>query len=869
MSLPAVGLPPDLFEQSIAQRFEEVARRCPDHPALVSAAGSLTYAELRERAGQAATELIGRLGTGREVVATALGHDLAAVIVMLAAMRAGKVFMPLDPTATSQVGAAAVRDAGAPLVVTDASSLAAATETFDGIAEVLDCSALLVGGTGAEVHSDPGDDAVLLYTSGTRGEPKGVSISHRSELHSVLNLAEGMHLGPGQNFWEPFSLTFSAAILWSLAPLMSGAALWLYDVRSRGLGGLPGELARGRATAVALVPSLLRELVAIAAPEDLCTIETVVVGGERFLPSDVARAREVFPDSCAFLQVLGSTEAIVVGWSPAGEGEGDAEDLPLHPFPDTDFEILDARGDGGGVGGVGELVVCSRYLSKGYWNRPELTRDSFQVAADGAQRFRTGDLGWLDESGRLHFIGRDDGRVKVRGQRVELPAVEAAIVAVGCVRTAAVASVETDNGTALVAFVVPRGIEEGNVRGEVLAALRSVLPSAAVPRIVVVDELPLLPSGKLDRQAVIAAARAAAHPQGPEEHAPPRDEIERSLVRIWEEMLEPPVGIDQDFFELGGDSLLAMEMLVEIEERLSCSLTPAALLRAPTIESLANVIRDPAHGSQPQSASDDRPGLFLAYPLGGNGFVYRWLADALVDELDVHLLEAPWWDGKPTKIRTVEQLATHHVSQIQQRQPSGPYLLAGSSFGGLLALEIARQLAGVGQEIAVVAVLDTYIGEPLEAGSDPRNWLMPAPTSVRHQILRRLWLLGAIQRYRVGAAGRRVARVAHRPRWWLDQHVLGAVPERRRADYVYDRGVRAYEAYRPLPYAGQVTLFRCTLDRWPAPDRGWGAVAQGGLEIRDLPGKHGEPLHPPLVERFASELLEVVGRARHGQLIPR
>lgn len=854
------GLPPDLFEQSIPQRFVHIAQRTPDHLALAGGDQSLTYGQLDAASGAVAAALSERLGEDRQVVATALDLDVFAVIAMLGVMRAGKVFMPLDSAGSSESVTAALRDARTALVITDESRLADAHERLGAGVAAVDYRELLVGSSDGDVQSDPGEDALLLYTSGSQGEPRGVAISHRSELHSVLNLARGMELGPGDHFFELFSLTFSAAILWSLAPLTSGAALWLYDLRRRGLAGLSGALAEANGTAVSLVPSVLREFVAIAPPEDLHNVRSVVVGGERFVPSDLERAQRAFPASCTFLQLLGSTEAIVVGWS-LGDAQALPEtDLPLHPFPDTGLEILDEAGRRAAADEVGELAVRSHYLSRGYWNRPELTEAAFRTASDGAQVFRTGDFGWIDEHQRLHFVGRRDGLVKVRGQRVELAAVETAVVALDGVLTAAVAAVESADGTVLTAYVVPAPTETKLEPAEVRAALGRALSSAAVPSsIFVVDELPTLPNGKLDRRA-IAAAASERQTSGVGE-TDPTDDIELAVQRIWEEVLDHrPISLTDDFFSIGGNSLLAMRMLVAIEEQLSCALTPGALLEAPTINSLAKILRDPRSGTQhvrTMHAGGDRPPLFLAYPRGGSGIRYRWLAEALGDEFPIHMLEAPWWDGRSCEIRTVEQLATHHVAQIQRLQPAGPYLLGGHSFGGLLAYEIARQLAAAGHDIALVAISDTRVGADLHTDSDPRTWPMPAPTSIGHRIRRRLWLFWATQRFRAGKLAVMILTTRKRLRWRLDQRRFGSVPERRRAEYVATMAAAAGAAYGPLPYDGPLTLIRCAGSLGP-PDLGWGKLARGGLELLDVPGNHEEILFPPLVEQLASKLSHAI-----------
>jgi thioesterase domain-containing protein/acyl carrier protein len=370
-------------------------------------------------------------------------------------------------------------------------------------------------------------------------------------------------------------------------------------------------------------------------------------------------------------------------------------------------------------------------------------------------------------------------------------------------------------------------------------------------RVVALDVLPRLPNGKVDRRA-LADTRSSTP-------TPPTNELERRLVEVWQELLELPVGLDDDFFELGGDSLLVMEMLVEVEQRLSCKLSPGALLEARTPSSLAALICGLRSGRQRHTgnAGRDRPRLYFTYSIGGTGLRYRALVDALGDDLPVHALDAPWWDGRPSELQTVEQLAAHHITEIKELQPDGPYLLGGYSGGGLIALEIARQLGAAGEQIALLAVVDTPVGLQ-RSPFDPRSLLTAPPSSPGRLILRHLRLFLATQRYRATAAGRRMARLARRPRSWIDLRRLGEVPERHRPSYVHDRIIAALAAYRPLPYEGHVTLCRCPASSAFPADCGWGTMARGGLTIHDLAGTHLEVLDPPFVEQLALLLADAI-----------
>ncbi len=320
--------------------------------------------------------------------------------------------------------------------------------------------------------------------------------------------------------------------------------------------------------------------------------------------------------------------------------------------------------------------------------------------------------------------------------------------------------------------------------------------------------------------------RLEAHPVAPFPSRQPVGGVEAALVSIWEELLDRrPIGLEEDFFSIGGDSLAAMEMLAAIEDALGCSLTPADLLEAPTVQALSRLISDSVAAPDAGLAEGGRPPLFLVPGVGQFGLRFRPLAQALGPAFPLRTLEVPWWNGRPSSIRTVEQLAAFHVQQVQEHQPSAPYLIGGSSFGGRVALEIARQLSGAGEEIALLVVFDTYIGINSEWNSNP----------VR--------LLGA------------------RARWRLRQRGFGAVSPAHRAGYVGHRTAGLVRAFRPAPYDGRVVLFRCLGSSSPAPDRGWSPIARGGLEIHDLACQHDEQFAEPYVEEFAAKLAGVVDAA--------
>jgi acyl-coenzyme A synthetase/AMP-(fatty) acid ligase/thioesterase domain-containing protein/acyl carrier protein len=848
-------------ERSIPEAFDEVVARDPGALAL-DGEERATYGELAAAADRIASGLLERLGEDSEPVGLAFRSLTDLVAALLGVLKAGKIAMPIDPSAPQERLEAVLQDSGARLLLGDIRL---------PVGEVVELDAL-GGASDRAIRCTASADSpgLLVYTSGSTGEPKGVLTRQGSDLHTALMSARWQGIGRQSRIAHLYSLSFVGAYALIFAALVSSATLLRYLVDERGVLELPAWIEQHQISVIPLISSMLRPLSAAAGSRVLSSVKLMSLGAESLGASDVALAKKILAPGARLLYACGATEvgtwcfnilddSAVVEGSPVAVGVADAGKT---------VRLENAEE------GVGEIVITSRYLAHGYWRREEDTARVFSIdRLSGERSYRTGDLGRIDDQGRLIIVGRRDRMMKVAGKRVELDAVEHALLADERVDAAAAVVRRRSNGTnTLVAFVAPDTVDPRDVKD----GLRTKLPPYMVPaRIVALDALPRVQNGKIDRLALTGrqapAVLGASAPTLPSTVAP-TTHIERRLVEIWEELLELPVGVDQDFFDLGGDSLLAMELLVEIDERLGCSLTPEALLEAPTIRRLADTVSFAPQVAHRTCSSSDHLPVFLVHELGGSGLRYRWLTGELGDEFSFCRLEAPWWDGRVHQIETAEQLAAFHVAEIRRAQPTGPYLLIGYSLGGLIALEIARQLNADGEEIGLLAVLDTNIGGVRRASvtGDPRTWPMRAPTSTGGRIRRWLWMRWATLRYSVRhwaiqhcnarRIRRRLALAPLRLRWWLDIRLRGAIRERRRARYVLERIVAACRTYAPLRYDGRVILFRCKRRSGPR-DSGWGDIAQGGLEIHDVDSAHLELLLEPYVYELASKLGPVIRSA--------
>jgi acyl carrier protein len=528
------------------------------------------------------------------------------------------------------------------------------------------------------------------------------------------------------------------------------------------------------------------------------------------------------------------------------------------PIANTRIHLLDRGGHPVPVGVPGDLHVGGVPLARGYLDRRELTASRFLPDPfgdePGARVYLTGDRArWLAD-GTLEYLGRSDNQVKVRGFRVELGEVEAALVAHPAVRAAAVVvREERPDDKRLVAYVVPENLP-GPSATEVRAFLQRTLPEYMLPSaFVTLHALPLSPNGKVDRRALPALDRGRGDDRT---FVPPRDEVEQRLAEIWRRLLalEGPVGVTDDFFDLGGHSLLAVRLFAEIERAFGTHLPLALLFEGATIESLAIRLR-PQPGPTPlrtavvpiQHGEPSRPKLFLTPWISGEVLGYRELVAHLGKDQPVYALEAVGLDGRTRPIRSVEEMARYHVSELRKVQPEGPYLLGGYCFGGVVAFEMARQLHDQGQEVSLLALMDA---SPF--GYDARTrwhkrvlWLKKHSRLVHPSPRVRAAYMRTRDRTFKEFMLQNLSAQAHRvyPQLGLP------VPR-----VLRDLSVINHESlwrYVPRPYSGRVSLFRL-VEGSPGDPRArasrWAPFAGGGLDI-----------HEVFLEQWAADSLSLPG----------
>jgi amino acid adenylation domain-containing protein len=870
-------------EACIHQLLEQEAARRPDAVAVEFEGEHITYAGLNRRANVLAHALR-RRGVGPEVfVGVMLERSAELIVALLAVAKAGGVYVPLNPSDPPPRVRFILDDAGVRLLLTGADI--APRVRADGLTLIcIDAAERPPDGLDDARDDNPDSGvtaenlAYLMYTSGSTGRPKGACITHRN----IVALVKGdgyADLTPDDIFMQfaPASFDASTSEIW--ACLLNGARLVVHPPSMPSLRELGEFVARTQVTTLLLTTGLFHQFVD-ANVRGAGAVRQLLTGGDALSPGHLNKALEQL-EGCSVVNCYGPTETTVMACCHRAEpGQPAATAAPIgRPIANARVYVLSA-GQPAGVGERGELFIGGAGLGRGYHRRPELTAERFVPDAfgpvPGARLYQTGDAACYLSQGEIQFLGRLDSQVKINGFRIEPGEVEAALSQHPAVSAALVAArADAPGDKRLVAYVVARAGQPAPGSEELRGYLRERVPEYMVPSAcVVLNSLPLTPHGKVDR-AALPAPQAPLDGSG-RQYVAPRNDLQRQLVEIWEELLKlHPIGLTDNFFELGGHSMLMIMLIERVEERLGKRVSLAALFSEATVERLAELV---GHGKEsafqplivPMRAEGSRPPLFGPHASGGNVWCYT--------DLVRHLGEQPFFGVQPSEPKQglvaradIVAMATDYVEAIRAFRPAGPYFLAGWSMGGVIAFEMARQLQARGERVALLALLDAYA----PAGH--------APEHERAVLLSMFARDLGLTRENVSTPFAEVASLppmAQLRKVWVEAKSAGLLPgdmtlvEFRKLFDLFKVNANTVRGYVPGEYGGRVTLFRAELTRWwdgghddgrgdarPAdPSNGWGALA-GGVEVHEVSGDHFSMLREPHARALAERLRACVESA--------
>lgn len=874
--------------QSIASRFRQVVRRAAERAAIRDGERTLTYAELDRSSDRIAAALRRHFAGDHPAVALLLPHEASALLGLLGVAKSAAVYVPLDVEWPRERLDDLLCDAEAAAALTDRRGAAVLERLPNWRGRIVVIDEALDHPAELEASEAPSPDApaCLYYTSGSTGRPKGILVHQAAVLSDARNYACAIEIGGTDRLAWLSPLAFAASKLPIFGALATGACVLPFSVKRRGVPELAEWMRREGITVLSCVPTLFRELAGqLPDGENLPALRAVKLGGEPVLCTDAELFRRKLHRRCVLVNGLGISEAsgTVCFYHWSGGAIPDGPTLPLgYPVDGVEIVLLDDAGRPVPPGRPGEIAVRSRQLALGYWRMPEMTRAKFIEPADGAgaRTFRSGDLGRISGDGCLVGLGRKDSTYKIRGQRVDAAEVDAAMLALGEVIQVATVARELANGPKLVSFVVPAPGKTPST-AEIRRRLRRRLPDFMIPSLLVcLPSLPLLPNGKVD--AAVLASMDLPSPDGGAGVAP-RDPLEHQLLHVWESVLRVKrLGVTDDFFDVGGDSLDAARIFATIERRLRINLPLAELARHSTIESLARAIREgdvQAAGRTAVllNAGEGRLPFFCVPGAGSDAFALLDLSRHLGPEQTFYSFRYPAIDGTRPVYSTVEEMAGRFLRDVRAIQPASPYRLGGTSFGGVVAFEMARQLTAGGERVALLALLDTHgPGYPrLRRGVLPRRlpllalrWLLPIGRKEE-----RTW---ASLRAGIRERWNRLRALADLATPFLRS------PPRYELRFLYLQEIcfRAQRRYRFPRYDGPVHLFRAA-QQPPASlydlreDLGWRTLVPAGLEIAEIPGYHGAHIREPhvrtLAAKLGTKLAEASRRPRGGfpELTPR
>lgn len=625
----------DSAAQSLTGRFEQQVARHGARLALKNHNQALTYEQLNRAANRLGRAILTGSPAGDEPIALLFKHGTALITANLAVLKTGRPFVQIDDKLPQARAARLIENAGARAIVTDSEHYRCARELASGDAIVVNLDALNddLADSNLGLAIAPSAIAYINYTSGSTGEPKGVMSDHGSELHSILVKAKALAITPS----DRISLLRShnvGATSDALLGVLNGAALCLLELKEEGLAGMADWLIGEEITVLTCVASVFRHALRNGADQTKFPgIRLVHLGGEPLFQSDVALFKQHFIDGCRLVNRLGISETKTASYFFIGKNDMVEEAVVPVGFALEGYEIavLDEAGKPVAANTVGEIAVKSRYLSRGYWRRPELTQAKFLAdpAGSDARMFLSGDLGYLRPDGCLVHAGRKDGQIKIRGHRVELAEVEIALLQiVGIEQAAVVARQQRDGSARLLAYVVLRagtGMNVSQIRG----ALQEKLPDYMIPTAFVqLACLPMTRSGKIDRRGLPEPPRSRAVLEVL--YAAPRNPLETVLARLWCEVLQlDEIGCADDFAALGGDSLLATWIVTQVNQLFKLNQPLKTLFATPTVAQLAAWIaaQELSPGAAAQTAR-----LMLEIDALSPEQIYRGLGDDLPNQ---------------------------------------------------------------------------------------------------------------------------------------------------------------------------------------------------------------------------------------------
>lgn len=881
---------PEVRVNGVHEFFEAQVTLTPNKVAVSFEESTLTYAQLEQKANRLANYLRDLGVKEGTFCGIALVRSLDVVVSVLAVLKTGAAYVPLDPSYPQARLAFMIEDTQMPVLlsqrkISEKLPCASKIVMLDEVQRDIDnCSDVKL--TGLRSHPEGFGPAYVIYTSGSTGKPKGLVMGHRA-LVNLLNwqLQSSKSAGDGKRTVQFASLSFDVSFQEMFSTWATGGTLVMVSEELRADVRRLWQLLKLESIERLFIPPVVLQHLALAAeksPDVPTSLREIITAGEQLKITPQIRKLFLRLPECTLQNQYGPSEShVVTSHRLTGDPLNWTELPPIgQPISNVAVHILDDHLQPVEMGVAGELYIGGECLADGYLRRPELSAEKFitnplgpteeELKTSGSNRlYRTGDLTRRLPCGDIEFLGRLDHQIKILGHRIEAGEVEGALLSHPNVKEAVVtACVNARSERQLVAYIVSE--EPSPTTDELRALVATKLPQFMIPSVFTyLDHLPLTPNGKVNRAALPGLGNV--RPKLERIVAPPGNAIEAGLLEIWQNILNvDAISVLDDFFELGGDSLLAVAMLIEIGERFGRNLPVSILIEKPTIKALAIAIeKEPEPRNSlivPIQPNGTKPPLFLLPPMMGEIWSYRPPGSYLGPDQPIYGIRSRGLRDREQPFSDLISMASDYVEEMLRIQSQEPFFLGGYSFGGTVAFQMAHQLYQQGYRDIKVLIIDedapgTHPFDVFSLSNSAAN----IPAWFRDHVLDRPFKdvilsvkrnLSKLTRHireklMKNSKGREDGYRAELAEF-LDLSVLTPVHVK-----VSSANYEALVNYEPKVYPGRLTLFRTRAQRLLSTrgfDKGWKKLAGKGLDIRIIDGNHNTLLDKPHLDRLAQKL---------------
>lgn len=826
---------------------------------------SISNKQLLAKSNQLAAFLIQKGIRKGDVVGVALDRSIEMVISILAVLKSGAAYIPLDPTYPQERIDYMLQDSKAKLLLVhqkyEGQFLPDGEEVLlENILSTLDN----YSSENPMVEITGDDLAYVLYTSGSTGNPKGVQIEH----HNLVNFLKSIQKWPGisedDSMLAISTISFDIAGLELFLPLISGAQIVMADSQTAKDGYELLKLIKSSGVSlIQATPATFRMLLDSGWDEKLPV--RIFCCGEALQPD---LARKLSKLCIGLWNMYGPTETTI--YSTGKQIFEDDEKITIgHPIDNTQIYILDEQLNLLPEGEIGEIFIGGDGVARGYLNQPELTaarfpKDQFTQKA-GKKIYRTGDVGRFLQDGEIEYLGRADHQVKIRGHRVELGEVETQLSHLEKIDQAVVIAREDPSGNQrLVAYVIAPQInknEEKDFINNWKTLLKEVLPPFMIPaQIVLLQEFPLTPNNKIDRKALPEPEMLVSSAI----FALPQTDLEKLVAAIWCKVLgRSAISIYDNFFEIGGHSLSAVKIMSMLEKETGKRLPLASLFEHSDIQSLSLLLQkdDDAfawNSLVPIKATGNKVPVYIIHGTGSNILNFSSFAFYMDPDQPIYGLQAKGLNGSDEPLDNIEEIAAHYLTEVIKHNADGPYALAGYSFGGYVAIEMARQLRLMGKEVKMLGMIDTNAVEHIP----DTNVLQKVSTKIIRQFKKSAWIASSLITEPKATINYQLSFISNKLK--SISIYLGLLKEEETAEeyslklkHISEQNDTAYNNYRLKPFDGTIDLFKAKKRVYFVDDfnfLGWKKYALKGVKIYEVPGDHKTMLESPNDRTFAKLL---------------